>query len=84
MIAFPDQQDNGEPELVRLVKMSEVLNEEQLARVSEIIASAAKNRASSQQLVQALKDYLSTISKQLEELKIDSDYLAYWIVALVT
>jgi hypothetical protein len=84
MIAFPDQQDNGEPELVRLVKMSEVLNEEQLARVSEIIASAAKNRASSQQLVQALKDYLSTISKQLEELKIDSDSLAYWIVALVT
>ena len=84
MIAFPDQQDNGEPELVRLVKMSEVLNEEQLARVSKIIASAAKNRASSQQLVQALKDYLSTISKQLEDLKIDSDSLAYWIVALVT
>lgn len=61
--------------------LTDILTKDQMARVEEIFTAALKNRASEQQLTQALKDYLGTLDRQLQDKGVLPDYLAYVLIA---
>lgn len=63
--------------------ITELLTKDQMAHVEEIFTDALKNRASEQQLTQALKDYLGTLDRQLQDKGVLPDYLAYVLIARV-
>lgn len=65
----------------RSMPLTDILTKDQMARVEEIFTSALKNRASEQQLTQALRDYLGTLDRQLRDKGVLPDYLALVLIA---
>ena len=67
----------------RTVTLGELLEKDQIARVKQIFAAAAKSRASDQQLIQSLKEYLGTLDKQLQDKGVLPDFLAYYLMHMM-
>jgi hypothetical protein len=65
----------------RQMAVKDLLTKDQMARVEEIFTQAVKTRASEQQIVRALKEYLNTIESELLDKGVLPDYLAYVLLA---
>ena len=64
----------------RAVALGELLEKDQIDRVKQIFAAAAKSRAGDQQLIQSLKEYLRALDKQLQDKGVLPEFLAYHLI----